>query len=97
MKENGFEPRTLADDLFFYVNGNDHETKSVKGVEIPFQLVEDIGANVAKNKCFMTSPDERTKENAGKESLEKKVSQSRSPTHSGTWADTFVWIPVNLL
>ena len=62
MKENGIEPRTLADDLFFYANGKDHEIKSVKGMEISLQFVEDIGANVEKNKCFMTSSCENNKE-----------------------------------
>ena len=63
MKENGIEPRTLSDDLFFYANGDDHEVKSVKGMEISLQLFEDIGAKVAKNKCFMMSSSEKTKEN----------------------------------
>ena len=49
MKENGIEPRTLADDFFFYANGDDHEIKSVKGMEISLQFFEDIGAEVAKN------------------------------------------------
>ena len=47
MKENGIEPRTLADDLFLYANGEDHEIKSVKGMEISLQFFEGIGAKVA--------------------------------------------------
>ena len=51
---------TLADDLFFFANGKDHGGKAIKGMEISFQFFQDIGAKVAKNKCFMISSCEKT-------------------------------------
>ena len=48
MKENETEPRTLADDLFFFASGEDQETKVIKGMEISPQSVHDIGVKVAK-------------------------------------------------
>ena len=61
IKENGIEPRTLADDLFFFSSGEDHVQKAMKGTEISLQFFQDIGAKVAKNKCFMTSTCEETR------------------------------------
>ena len=62
MKENGIEPRTLADDLFVFASGKNHEG-NYKRNEIPLQFFQDIGAKVAKNKCFMTSSCEKPRKN----------------------------------
>ena len=48
MKENGIEPRTHANDLFFFASGKDNEIKAMKGMEISLQFFQDIGAKVAK-------------------------------------------------
>ena len=97
MKENGIEPRTLADDLFFFANGKDHEEKPIKGMEISLQFFQDIGAKVAKNKCFMTSSCEKTRKSLRGKSLEKKRSPCRSSTSSETFEGTCAWISANRL
>ena len=61
MKENEIEPRTLADDLFFYTIGKQDDEEAIEGMEISLQYFQDIGAQVAKHKCFRTSTDEGTR------------------------------------
>ena len=64
MKDNGLEPRVLADDLLFTAddnNGEDHLDLTIKGVELSIDYFEDIGAKVAANKCFTFASSSKTR------------------------------------
>ena len=74
MKDNGIEPRTLADDLFFFTKGENNEQEAIKGMEMSLQFFEDIGAKVAPKKCFMTSSSKETRKNLRKKLFGKKAS-----------------------
>ena len=55
MVDKGISPRTLADDLFIFSEGRNHGANALEAMELSRQFFRDIGAKVAKNKCFMAS------------------------------------------
>ena len=63
MIDNNIEPRTMADDLFFFTKGKDHVEVAKKGMNLSLSFFQDIEAKVAQNKCFMTSTDHKAREN----------------------------------
>ena len=52
----------MADDWFFYTQGQNHMSKVKQGMELSLDFFKDIGAKVAQNKCFLTSTDNKTRE-----------------------------------
>ena len=57
MIESDVTPRVLADDLLITIQGPGHLPRLVKTVEQSIKYFEDIGANVAENKCFTFASD----------------------------------------